>query len=111
MQRISSAESRVYIKGLCEFATRHADLLRHGAYLGDEGIAGHDGVSATSRLNAQSAGVIVVNSGDHPIEIQPSFRGLTAVSAHEPGSENDAVDPASPLAPEGIRLYRYHISA
>jgi hypothetical protein len=68
-------------------------------------------VSATSRLNAQSAGVIVVNSGDHPIEIQPSFRGLTAVSAHEPGSENDAVDPASPLAPEGIRLYRYHISA
>ena len=109
MQRISTAESRVYIKGLCEFATRHADLLRHGAYLGDEGIAGHEGASATSRLNAQSAGVIVVNSGEHPVKVLPTFRGLAAVSAHEPGSENDAVDPASPLAPEGIRLYRYKL--
>jgi hypothetical protein len=53
--------------------------------------------------------VIVVNSGDRPVKVLPTFRGLAAVSAHEPGSENDAVDPASPLAPEGIRLYRYKL--
>jgi hypothetical protein len=108
MQRTTAAESRSYISGLCEFATKHADLLRHGTYLGDEGIAGQGSLSATSRLSGTCAGVIVVNSGDQPVEIQPTFRGLTAVSAHEPGSESIAL--STPISPDGVRLYRYQLT-
>ena len=65
--------------------------------------------SNTSRpLKGQFAGVIVVNSRDQSVEIQPTFRGLTAVSAHEPGSESIAL--STPISPDGIRLYRYQLT-
>ncbi len=108
MQSVTSQEGRAYLRLLCEFASAHADLLRHGTYIGDEEVAGTGILNATARIAGKHAGVIVVNPGAELVTVQPTFSSLPAHSAHEP--ESATVDPASPIPPCSVRLYRYDIS-
>lgn len=109
MQRVSSEDCRRYLRALCTFATEHADLLRHGCFLGDEGVEGVESLSATARTAGAIGGILVVNHGEAVISLHPRFRGQSPEAAFEPGK--GAVPTDAPLEPNSVRLYRYRLSS
>jgi hypothetical protein len=109
MQRTPAEASRSYVKALCEFATEHADLLRSGKFVGDEGVDECQDLTATARVGAGVAGILVVNNGQAPVTVVPTFRMRRAETAFDPIEGELALD--APLKPRDIRLFRYTLDA
>ncbi len=100
----SADESAAYLHALIDFEDEHAEFLRQGRFIDQEGIAitGKD-VIAKGFLNGDKLGVLVWNKSlDEEKHFKLNVSGFCFQSACEPGS--GVVEETLSLKPNAIRL-------
>ena len=98
--------ARDYLKSVCDFQKAHGEFLLAGDFADTEGfsVEGDPVVARGFRNAAGGLAVLVWNTSTNaPARFAVSAKGAAVKAAYEPG-KSGAVDPASPLAPDALRL-------
>jgi hypothetical protein len=106
MRRTDPVAARVYLRALTDFERRHAAFLWTGRFLGDTGFSlDSPALVANAFAAGEQVAVAVWNPTDTPQPCRLAVPGRTLTACSAP--ETPVADPATPLPPESVRLYRF----
>ncbi len=106
LRREPRGAAQAYLKTLIAFERKHADLLARGRFVDEVPFTlKGDGVRAKAFARDGRLGVVLWNTSGEAQRAEVHVPGCRRVGVHAPGSE--AVDPATPVPANSIRLLRY----